>query len=53
MCIQLSGLSNDVKKQAANTIDKPAKTKMIDISNKLKNIAQTFPHRFEYLMSEI
>lgn len=53
MVVQLSGLSNEAKKQAGNTIDKAAKSKLVEISNKLKTIAQTFPHRFEYLMTEI
>ena len=53
MFVQLSGLSNEAKKQAGNTMDKAAKFKLVEISNKLKTIAQTFPHRFEYLITEI
>jgi hypothetical protein len=53
MFVELSIVSNDVKKQAGNTIDKAAKAKLIDVSNKLKTIAQTFPHKFDYLITEI
>ena len=46
-------VSLEVKKQAANTIEKTAKARLIEISNKLKGIAQEFPNRFEYLINEI
>jgi len=44
-------ISNEIKKLANSTTDKVLKNKLIDLSNKLKNLSQS--QKFDELLSDL